>query len=74
MKKRTLRNIIQGIIAFILLYIAFEFMSNDYINKYIETTIFSVLFLVYSGYCFNNGIKTANETKEELKQKSQNKE
>lgn len=68
MKKRTFRNIIQGIIAYILLYTAFEFMSKDYISEYLEMIIFSSLFLFFNWYCFNNGLKTSRELYKEVRE------
>lgn len=68
MKKRTLRSIIQGIYAYIFLNASFEFMLNDHIEKWLEILIFSIMFLIFNWYCFNNGLKTSMEIRKEVQE------
>lgn len=66
MKKRTLRNIIQAIYVYVFLNISFVFMTNDYIEKWLEIIIFSIMFLLFNWYCYNNGLKTSREIYKEI--------
>lgn len=68
MKKRTIRNIIQGIYAYIFLSVSFESMLNDHIEKWLEMIIFSIMFLIFNWYCFNNGLKTSREIQKEVQE------
>lgn len=68
MKKRTLRNIIQCIYAYIFLNVSFAFMLNDHIEKWLEMLIFAIMFLIFNWYCFNNGLKTSREIHKEVQE------
>lgn len=68
MKKRTLRNIIQGIYSYMFLSVSFEFILNDHIEKWLEILIFSIMFLIFNWYCFNNGLKSSREIQKEVQE------
>ena len=68
MKKRTLRNIIQGLYAYVFLNVSFIFMFNDYIKEWLEMLIFAIMFLIFNWYCFNNGLKTSREIQKEVQE------
>lgn len=68
MKKRTIRNIIQFIYTYIFLNISFAFMLHDYIEKWLEIVIFSIMFLFFSWFSFCNGLKTSREIHKEVQE------
>lgn len=66
MKKRTIRTIIHSIYTYIFLNVSFEFMLNDYIEKWLEMVIFAIMFLFFNWFSFYNGLKTCKEIHKEV--------